>query len=256
MTTFRQRLLGGHQLLGTMITLNEPAVAEILSAIGFDWLFVDAEHGPFAISDLGGILQAAATTPCLVRVPSADEASIKRTLDCGAAGIIVPQVNSAAVAERVVSYARYAPAGQRGVGLGRAHGYGLTFREYVESANDNIVVVVQAEHIEAVENIDSIVQVPGVDAVLIGPYDLSASMGKLGQITDPDVVGAIDRVTQACRSASIPLGIFGVTIDAIRPYIDRGYSLVIGSTDTLLLGQSAKQMLAEMRSETVTEMRG
>ncbi|MFT5523885.1 MAG: 2-dehydro-3-deoxyglucarate aldolase [Pirellulaceae bacterium] len=247
MTTFRKRLLNNERLVGTMITLNEPAVAEILSMVGFDWLFVDAEHGPFEISDLGGILQAAGATSCLVRVAATSEAMIKRTLDCGAAGIIVPQVNTAEQAAAVVQYARYAPEGQRGVGLGRAHGYGLAFQQYVDSANDNVVVVVQAEHIDAVNNIESIVQVPGIDAVLLGPYDLSASIGKLGQITDAEVTAAIDRVTAACQAANVPLGIFGVSADALRPYVDKGYSLIVGSTDTLFLGGAATKMLKALR---------
>jgi len=230
-----------------MVTLNEPAVAEILSLVGFDWLFVDAEHGPFEISDLGGILQAAGDTPCIVRVAATNEAAIKRTLDCGAAGIIVPQVNTAEQAAEVVKYSRYAPEGQRGVGLGRAHGYGLSFQKYVDSANDNVVVVVQAEHIDAVNNIEAIAKVPGIDAVLLGPYDLSASMGKLGQISDPEVVAAIDQVTAACQAANIPLGIFGVSVEALRPYVDQGYSLIVGSTDTLFLGGSASKMLKALR---------
>ena len=148
----------------------------------------------------------------------------------------------------VVRHAKYAPLGTRGVGVGRAHGYGFTFQEYVSSANDETVVVVQAEHIDAVNNIETIVQVPGVDAVLVGPYDLSASLGRLGEVAHPEVVSAIERVTQVCQAVHMPLGIFGMSAEAVRPYIERGYSLITVSIDTVLLGNAARQLLAQLRA--------
>jgi 2-keto-3-deoxy-L-rhamnonate aldolase RhmA len=159
----------------------------------------------------------------------------------------VPQVNTAEQAANVVRFARYAPEGARGVGLARAHGYGLAFREYLSAANRDIAVIVQAEHERAVENIESIVRVPGVDAVLLGPYDLSASLGKMGQIDDPAVVAAIARVTDACIAAGMPLGYFGVTAAAVQPYIARGYTLIVAGVDTLYLANGAKALLGELR---------
>ena len=188
----------------------------MLSAAGFDWLFVDAEHSPLEALAIQRIVQGAGSTPCLVRLARGDEVSIKKALDVGAAGIIAPLVNSAEQAAQVVRWAKYAPLGTRGVGVGRAHGYGFKFQEYVSSANDETVVVVQAEHIDAVNNMEAIVQVPGVDAVLVGPYDLSASLGHLGEVTHPDVVSAIERVTQVCRAAHMPLGIFGMSAEAVQ----------------------------------------
>ena len=146
-----------------------------------------------------------------------------------------------------VGHARYAPEGSRGVGLARAHGYGYRFQEYVDSANDRIAVIVQAEHADAVENIDEIVKVDGVDAVLLGPYDLAASLGKMGQVDDPVVTQAIDRVTQACLDVDMPLGIFGVTSDAVRPYMERGYRLIVAGVDVLFLGSGARKMLGDLR---------
>src|SRR5689334_16358789 len=128
---FRARLRRGERLLGTMITLPAPEVAEIMAAVGFDWLFLDAEHGVFAAHALQAMLQAAGPIPCLVRISAAAEVPIKQALDIGAAGIIAPQVNSAAQAEQVVSWAKYAPLGARGVGVGRAHGYGLQLGAYL-----------------------------------------------------------------------------------------------------------------------------
>jgi len=247
-TDFRTRLIGGEKLLGTMVTLPCPATAEILADIGFDWLFVDGEHGPLETGDILAILQAVGDrTACIVRVPSADEVPIKKVLDLGARGIIVPQVNTAEQAANVVRFARYSPQGSRGVGLARAHGYGMRFGEYLASANEQISVVVQAEHARAAENIESIVKVEGVDAVLLGPYDLSASFGKPGQLDDPEVTGAIDRITDACRNAGMPLGYFGVTADAVQPFLDRGYTLIVAGVDTLLLGGAAQGLLANLR---------
>ena len=246
---FRQRFLSGERLLGTLLSIPSGAVAEILADTGFDWLFLDAEHGPLEVTELQTILQAVSRRiACLVRVPSQNEIPIKRDLDLGAAGIIVPQVNTAAEAERIVELSRYAPLGARGVGIARAGGYGLNFQPYVASANDTTTVIVQAEHIRAVENIEEIVKIPGVDGVLVGPYDLSASMGLMGQIDHPDVVGAIDRVTKVCQAANMKLGIFGVTCDSIIPYRDRGFTLLVAGVDTIMLGLEAARMLHHMKS--------
>lgn len=245
---FRSRIAAGDVLVGTMVTLNSPEVAELLSGVGFDWLFVDAEHSPLGPLELQRIMQGAGRQiPCLVRLPAAGEVPIKKALDSGAAGIIVPQINTAQAAESVVRLAKYAPEGGRGVGVSRAHQYGLSFQAYVDTANEDLAVVVQAEHIEAVQNIEEIVAVPGIDAILVGPYDLSASLGKLGQVNDPEVREAIDRVTGACLYAGVRLGIFGMTAAAVRPYIDAGYTLIVAGIDTVLLGRAAADLLAELR---------
>lgn len=245
--SIRERLSRGDRLLGTMVTLPTAATAEILADIGFDWLFIDGEHGPLETADVLGILQAVGhRLPCLVRVPAADEVAIKKMLDLGAHGIIAPQTNTAEQVADVVRFARYAPEGGRGVGLARAHGYGFRFQEYVESANRHVAVVVQAEHRLAVENIEKIVDVPGIDAVLLGPYDLAASYGKMGQIDDPEVLAAIDHVTVTCQRAGIPLGYFGVTAEAVRPYADRGYTLLVAGVDVLFLGSAARRMKSEL----------
>ena len=245
---FRARLKRREKLLGTMVTLANAASAEVLASLGFDWLFIDAEHGPLETRELAEILRAVGEKAAsIVRVPEAAEVPIKKVLDLGAHGIIVPQVNTAEQAANVVRWARYAPEGSRGVGLARAHGYGLRFREYLSDANREIAVIVQAEHSRAVENIDAIVRVPGIDAVLLGPYDLSASLGKMGQIDAPDVVAAIDRVTRACRAVEMPLGYFGVTASAVRPYVERGYTLIVAGVDTLYLANGAKALLEELR---------
>lgn len=241
--SFRERLRSGELFIGTMVTLTTPATAEILTDAGFDWLFLDGEHGPLQTAELAAILQTVGSRiPCVVRVPAAAEVPVKSALDLGAHGVIVPQVNTPETATAVVNWSRYAPEGTRGVGLARAHGYGFRFQDYLDSANADTAVIIQAEHIEAVEKIEQIASVPGIDAVLIGPYDLAASMGRMGDVEHPEVVAAIDRVTSVCQDAGIPLGIFGVTAEAVTPWIAKGYSLITASVDALLLGTAARSI--------------
>lgn len=247
--TFRTRLLQGDRLVGTMVTLHAPEVAELLAAVGYDWLFLDAEHGVFDARALQAMLQAAGrSTPCLVRVSHAAETPIKQALDIGAAGIIVPQVNSAAQARQIVQWAKYAPTGSRGVGIARAHGYGWMLGEYIQEANQATAVIVQAEHIDAVHAIEAIVAVGGIDAVFIGPYDLSGSLGRLGEVDHPDVLAAIEHVTAVCLAAGVRLGIFGVSADAVTPYLAKGYTLITAGVDTMLLAQAASALLKQLKS--------
>ena len=247
---FRKRLRAGETLLGTMLTLPSAAVAEILADAGFDWLFVDCEHGSMDVRAVQEIVQAVGhRIACLVRVPEGTEGEIKRILDVGAQGIIVPQVNTAAQAAAIVQYSRYAPLGCRGVGIGRAQGYGARFSEYVATANDEVVVVVQAEQRDAVASIEQITAVAGIDCVLLGPYDLSASFNRMGQIHDPEVVQAIERVIQHCRSVSIPTGYFGVTAEAVQEYERRGCGLLVAGVDVVYLSGGASRMLRTLRGQ-------
>jgi 2-keto-3-deoxy-L-rhamnonate aldolase RhmA len=230
------------------MTLNSPPVYELMAEVGFDWLFIDAEHSTVDTSQMQALLQAAGATPCVIRLSSGDEVPIKKALDIGAAGIIAPQVNSVEHAKRIVQAAKYAPVGQRGLGIARAHRYGLNVREYLQSANDQTAVIVQAEHRDAVAHIHDIVRVPGVDGVLIGPYDLSASYGKPGAVDHPEIKGAIERVRQACAGAQIPIGIFGLSAEAVRPYIDQGFTMIVAGVDTVLLANAATALVRELRA--------
>jgi len=247
--SFRERLKSGERLIGTIVSLSAPESAEIMREAGFDWLFLDAEHGPLSAGDLQGLMQGAGPgMPCLVRLSSGEASPIKQALDVGAAGIIAPMINTVEQAEEVVRLAKYPPMGERGVGLSRAHGYGLNFREYISSANEATAVVVQAEHITAVENIESITEVEGIDAVMVGPYDLSASMGRIGEVQHPEVRTAIDRVTEACLRKGIRLGVFGMSSEAVKPYIELGYTLIIAGVDAMLLAGAASGLLAEVKA--------
>jgi 2-dehydro-3-deoxyglucarate aldolase len=241
----REKLLGGERLVGTIVTLPAPEISEILASAGFDWLFVDVEHAPMGFRDAQALLQAAGSQcPCLVRVPAGEEVWIKKALDIGAAGVIVPQVHSAAQAQRIVGLCKYPPLGSRGVGVARAQGYGSRLSEYIATANEQLAVVIQAESEEAVRNIDSIVKVPGVDAIFIGPYDLSSSLGRPGAVTDPEVTGAIAAVRESCLNAGVALGAFGVDALAVRPFIEQAFTLIAVGIDTLFLSRAARDVLS------------
>jgi 2-keto-3-deoxy-L-rhamnonate aldolase RhmA len=240
---FTERLRNKDLLLGTMLTLPAPEIAEMMAKCGFDWLFMDGEHSSLTTLDWQRMLQAVAGRSAgIIRVAAKTEQEIKKMLDIGADGIIAPQVNSADEARRIVEWCKYPPQGTRGVGLARAQGYGLDFGSYVESANDNIAVIIQAGHIDAVNNIEEIARVEGIDAVFIGPYDLSASLNKMGEVNDPEVIDAIDKVTRACQQNNVALGYFGVNAESVQAYIDQGYNLICAGVDAGFVTQGAQEV--------------
>lgn len=245
---FRARLRRRERLVGTIASLASPEVTEILAASGYDWLFLETEHAPVGPLDLQRMIIGAGAVPCVVRLPNHDEISIKRALDAGAAGIIVPQVNSAAQAAAVVAYAKFPPQGRRGVGVSRANGYGYAVGPHVAVANEQSAIIVQAEHIDAVRHIDDIVRVPGLDCVFVGPYDLSASMGKLGQLDDPEVVAAIAKVARATLDAGLALGFFAAGPEHVLPRIAAGFTLVACGVDTTFLRQAAETVATTLKN--------
>jgi 2-keto-3-deoxy-L-rhamnonate aldolase RhmA len=246
--SFLQRIMKGDLLLGTILTLPSPEVAEVLSRSGFDWLFVDMEHTQLDVAHVQQILQAVGRDfPCLVRVPSLDEAWIKKVLDTGPAGIIVPHVNTAEEVRTILRWTKYPPEGERSAGISRAQDYGLGLRDYMERANDNLAIVPQVEHKDAVDNIEAMAGIAGLNVIFVGPFDLSGSIGKLGQVNDPEVLGMIRKVKTVCAGEGIATGIFGVDAEAVKPYIDFGYTLIAVGTDTSFLSKSVGNALASLR---------
>ncbi len=242
---FRARLRAGERLHGTLLTIGSVEVAEILGGLGFDWLFLDAEHGALEPRDVLLLLQAiAGRTPCLVRIPALEEGWVKRVLDAGAEGIIVPQVETAAQAERAVRYAHFPPVGTRGLGTGRANRYGLAMADFLAQSEERVVVVIQAETRGAVEHIEELVRVPGLDAVFVGPYDLSASLGYPGAVDHPVVREAIGRVEVACRGAGLPAGLFSLSPEGLPT---TGFTLLAAGVDGVILGRAAAAALDGMR---------
>lgn len=226
-----------------MITTPSPAIVEALSHAGLDWLFLDAEHSAISTRDVCDLIRAAGgRCASVVRVAENSEVEIKRALDAGADGIIVPLVNSASEARRAVACARYPPLGTRGVGIGRAQGYGAHLQDYIATANERVAVIVQVEHIEAVGNLDEIIGVAGVDGVFVGPYDLSGSMNLLGQIGHPDVTRAIEEVYRRGRESGMPIGAFVPGVAQAASAIASGVSLLAVGSETLHLLQAARQL--------------
>ncbi len=216
---FRDRLRAGKPLFGTLVQIPRPEVALRLARQGFDWLFLDGEHGGFGPAEASRTLAAlAGAIPCLLRVPSGEPDVLRDAAACGAAGLIVPHVDSAAQAEAAV----------RAV---RARG----------------LVVVQAESREAVANIEALVRVPGLDAVFVGPYDLTTSLGIPEQFDHPDFLAALDAIRDACHAAGLPLGIFRMTGAEARTHLAQGFTLLAVGTDSALLEAGARSLLADLR---------
>ena len=241
--TFKTRLQR-ETLIGPIISLPCPDVADLLSRVGFDYLWIDLEHSPMDVTDAQTLIQAAGgRCPCVIRVPEVSEAWIKKALDTGCDGIVIPQIRSAAEARAAVAWCQYPPLGRRGAAVTRAHGFGLNFSEYVAAANDALAIILQIEHITAVNDIDAILQTPGVAALFVGPFDLSGSLGLLGQITHPKVQAAIDRVIAAGQSAGMPLGLFVVDGASAPAAIRRGFQMIALGTDSSYLMTAARAAL-------------
>ena len=246
--SFKRKLQRRDLLIGTIMTLPSPEISEMLDRQGFDWLFVDLEHSALNIREAQSILQAVSSkTSCVVRVPANDESWIKKCLDIGADGIIIPHILNADDAARGVNFCKYPPDGSRSIGIGRAQGYGFDFRDYVASANDDIAVILQIEHVDAVRNLASICSVPGIDGLFVGPYDLSASMDKSGLTTDPAVQEAIFEVKRHADQTKLSMGIFGVSVEAVKPYIEGGCTLVAVGIDTMLFQEAARKILQVLK---------
>lgn len=250
--SLKQRLAKNELTIGSWVTLGHPSIAEIMASAGFDWLVLDAEHSAIELSDIQMLIQTmdAHDCPAIVRVTSNDANQIKRVMDAGATGVMVPLVNTAADAEAAVRHTYYPPRGTRGVGLARAQGYGASFKSYVDWLSNHAVVVVMIEHRDAVDNIDEILTVAGVDAFIIGPYDLSASMGLPGEITHPAVQEAIARACRAGLAHGKPGGVHVVEPDPEELYrqIDSGYRFLGYGLDIRMLDSVCRRDLGEIRS--------
>ncbi len=247
--SFRQRLLDGGVLMGTLVQIALPEVAELFAEAGYDWLFIDLEHSPMDTRAALALLTAVDhRIPCVVRVAWNDEALIKKALDIGATGVIVPLVNTAAEARLAVGRCRYPPAGTRSVAITRAHRFGLDEGRYLAQANEDVAVILQVEHADAVHNIEEILAVPGVDGVFVGPFDLSGSIGRPGRIDDPEVQALVRRVTDACARHGVPMGIYAHTPEHARHFIAQGYRFLGLGTDYLLLARMAQLSVMTVRA--------
>jgi 2-keto-3-deoxy-L-rhamnonate aldolase RhmA len=249
----RQRLASGELTIGSWLSFGHTPITEIMARAGFDWLVIDMEHKPIDVWEAFQMIQIIDLAGCvpLVRVGANDELLIKRVLDAGAHGVIVPMVNTSDEAARAVAAARYAPQGRRGTGLGRAHAYGTGFQRYWDWAQENVVVIVQIEHVDGVRNLEEILATEGVDGYIIGPYDLSCSLGCPGDFEAPEFVEAMEEVGSYTRSASKPAGFHIVHsgVDRLRKRVAEGYRFIAYGDDMIFLAEKARD--AGRERETV-----
>lgn len=241
MTTLRERVRDGADLRGTFLNLGSPLVAEVLALSGFDWLLVDLEHGSRSEDALIGQLLAGAAhdVPVFVRVESPERIRVGHVLDLGACGVMFPRLDTPEEVRAAVAHLWYPPQGDRGVATyNRARSFGGDPRDNA-SVNNDVVGVVQIESATAVEHVASIAAIPGVDALFVGPSDLSASLGVPGQLDAPIFLDALDAVIRAAKAANVAAGILTGDPEGVEALNERGFSFVAVASDSALLRRAA-----------------
>nr|WP_255639049.1 4-hydroxy-2-oxoheptanedioate aldolase [Deinococcus betulae] len=248
---FKAALKRGEPLIGLWLALADPYSAELCAGAGFDWLLVDGEHAPNDVRSTLAALQAIAPYPVqtLVRPPVGSAVLIKQLLDIGAHTLLIPMVETAEQARDLVAATRYAPRGVRGVGaaLARASGFGRD-AAYLQAADEQVCLLLQVESVAGLAALDEIAAVDGVDGVFIGPADLAASMGVLGQPGHPDVQEAIRDAARRIRAAGKAAGILSTDEAVARTYLEWGYSFVAVGTDVTLLSRATTALAARFKS--------
>lgn len=248
----RERLLSGELLVGTSLNMGSALAAEICGLAGFDWVFIDLEHGSATEADLLAQLQALSHTGAapLVRVEANERPRFAKALDFGAEGVIVPRVNTAEEARRAVASLRYAPEGERGVAtMNRAAGFGARGREMVETFNQRGVGVVQIESGQAVANVAEIAAVEGVDCLFVGPTDLTHSLGIFLQMDHPKYGAALEAVRQAAADAGKPTGVLVRTVQEVERYRALGFTLIGVGSDSAFLADAARAVAQAARPQ-------
>ncbi|MDR1785826.1 MAG: hypothetical protein LBR23_05095 [Spirochaetaceae bacterium] len=241
----------GEAALGSFITCNAPDLVEIYALAGFDFVIIDNEHGPMGQESSQHLIRAAecrGITP-IVRIPNSDESTILHILDVGAHGIQIPQVNDAETAQAIVRRAKYKPAGSRGVAFPRAADYGLTdLGAYFEHENSEVMIVTHCENTLCLENLDAICQIPEIDVIFLGPYDMSQSMGITGQVTHPRIEEAAKKVVATAKKYGKVAGIFAGNGSAAKERAKQGFQYVAVGVDTTLFGAVCKQEAQAFKS--------
>lgn len=244
--TLRDRMADADRaLFGGWICSGSPVMAEIMAGSGLDWLMIDMEHGPSSLESVQVQLQVAAAydVATAVRVPANDAVWIKQVLDLGARTIMVPMVSSAAEAEEAVAHASYPPRGHRGVGSALARsGRWNRVEGYLQTAADHVSVIVQVETLAGVDDARAIAEVDGVDGVFVGPSDLAASMGFIGQQTHPDVTAAVARAFEAVAAAGKPVGVNAFDSETARGYAEAGAGFLLVGADVSLAARGAEAL--------------
>ena len=239
----RKKFKAKRPSIGSWLQTGSSNIAEIMAAAGYDWLVIDMEHGSISVSDLPDLVRAIELHTCLplVRVPDGNEVFCKNALDSGAAGVVVPDIRSADQLGKVISWCCWPPTGRRGVGFSRANLFGKNFDFYRKEAQIPFIVA-QIEHVDAIKNLEEILKVPGLDAIIIGPYDLSASMGITGQFDHKHYLHAINEYEKMMKDTDVPFGIHIVQPheNVLKEKIKKGYLFNGYGTDALFLINASK----------------
>jgi 2-keto-3-deoxy-L-rhamnonate aldolase RhmA len=252
MYEIKKKLKDGKLMIGTMVSeLRNPNIVYMLGQCGFDFIIIDNEHGAYSPETVPDIIAASrgAGIPIIVRIPEIRRETILKPLDSGAAGLLVPQVNTTNQAKEIIEHAKYPPIGNRGVGLRRAHSlyHKVVAADYLKKANEGTFIAVQAENPTAIKNVEKIASIPGIDSIFIGPMDLSVSLGVPGQVTHPDEEKTINYVCKVCLHHNIVPGIMMFNIVALKNWIKKGMRFVVYSSDIALLADMAVEGLKELK---------
>ena len=249
MKNLKKRLKQGETLNGCWLNLGSPLTAEIVGQAGFDWVLIDLEHGAGVEKDVLAQLQALENSPSavLVRVESAESPRISRILDMGAEGIMCPKVDNAIEAKKVINGLHYPPFGNRGVAkMVRATQFGLNFNTYYDESRDNILGIVQIETLEALENLDKIAAVEGVDVLFIGPADLSMAMGIFGQFDHPTFIEALNKIVEAAQKTNKSIGILIFNPNDYDKYHNMGIRFIACGSDATFVAEGARLMAKKL----------
>ena len=241
--------------VGTFLGAANPSIVEIMGYTGLDFVVIDTEHGPYDTMPMSDLIQAAESKGLspLVRIADITHKEMQRALDNGAEGIIIPCLKSIDDFRKVVELGKFAPLGNRGFIKGRGSGFGNepwatgTLTEYMQNSNEKVMLLPQCETIEALNNIEEIVQIEGINGIFIGPFDLSICMGIPGQFDAPEFREAVDMILRACKAAGKLCMTFTTTPEEARMYIDKGFDAVAYSIDTIVIGQAYKEAVEKIR---------
>jgi len=247
----KSKLRANKLTIGTWLTIPHQSIVEILATAGFEWIVLDLEHAAIdyqAMQNIIGHIQGNGME-ALVRVSKNEEVVIKRALDAGANGLIIPMIKTVEDAEKAVGYVKYPIAGQRGVGLSRAQKYGIGFESYKKWLDNEVVIVFQIEHIQAVKNLEAILSIECLDGIIVGPYDLSASMNKPGDFEDADVLEALDIINKKTIENNKPLGFHVISSDhkKVLEKINHKYNLIAFSLDFFFLGDKSREEMEQLK---------
>ena len=248
----KEVLKEGKNVFGPFMKFTDPAAVEIMGFAGFDFVIIDAEHGPISMQNAQNMIRAAeiANITPVIRVANNDEALILRALDIGAQGIEIPQINSKLQAIKAVRSVKYAPQGERGVcRYVRAANYSSINKfKYFKSANKETMIIVHIEGVEGINNLDGILSVPDIDVIFVGPYDLSQSLGIPGEVNNPLVTEKMKEVVLKCRENKVAVGTFADDVETAKSWVSLGVQYMAFSVDVGILYEASKQIVKKFKN--------